>query len=108
MEGCHVRYKSTKFSNQKVEVDGKSFDHCDFEHCMIIVETGETALSGCTFKNCHLMLKGNAYTIGKIIKLFTRESPLKVMDFDEPLFEKTPHHHAGEGGQERTPQGDEE
>ena len=88
MEGYQVKYKNTKFSNQKVELDGKSFDHCDFENCMIIVESGETTLSGCTFKNCHLMLKGKAYTIGKIIKLFTRESPLKVMDFDEPLFEK--------------------
>jgi hypothetical protein len=36
------------------------------------------------------MLKGNAYKIGKIIKLFTGSSPLKVLDFDEPLFEKGP------------------
>jgi len=26
--------------------------------------------------------------VGKIIKLFTRESPLKVLDMEEPLFEK--------------------
>jgi hypothetical protein len=36
------------------------------------------------------MLKGNAYTVGKIIKLFTGKSPLKVLDMEEPLFEKTP------------------
>jgi len=34
------------------------------------------------------MLKGNAYTVGKIIKLFTGKSPLKVLDIEEPLFEK--------------------
>jgi hypothetical protein len=34
------------------------------------------------------MLKGNAYTVGKIIKLFTHEGPLKVLDIEEPLFEK--------------------
>jgi len=34
------------------------------------------------------MLKGHAYTVGKIIKLFTGKSPLKVLDMEEPLFEK--------------------
>jgi hypothetical protein len=68
-----VRYKNAKFSNQKVELDGKSFIHCEFQDCMIILETGETEVSGSTFKNCKLMLKGNAYTVGRIIKFFTRE-----------------------------------
>ena len=36
-----------------------------------------------------MLLKGNAYIIGKIMKLFTGKSPLKVLDFDEPLFKKT-------------------
>ena len=85
-----VRYKNTTFSKQKVELDGKSFSHCEFEDCMVIVETGETEISRCTFKHCQLMLKGNAYKIGKIIKLFTGSSPLKVLDFDEPLFERGP------------------
>jgi hypothetical protein len=34
------------------------------------------------------MLRGNAYNVGKIIKLFTGKSPLKVLDMEEPLFEK--------------------
>jgi hypothetical protein len=38
--------------------------------------------------NCKLMLKGNAYTVGKIIKLFTGKNPLKVLDMEEPLFER--------------------
>ncbi|HUL23483.1 MAG TPA: hypothetical protein VLZ10_18655 [Thermodesulfobacteriota bacterium] len=55
---------------------------------MIVLERGETEISGSGFKNCKLMLKGNAYTVGRIIKLFTGRSPLKVLDIEEPLFEK--------------------
>ena len=88
MGDYEVRYKNAKFSNQKVELDGKSFIRCEFQDCMIILETGETEVSGCTFKNCKLMLKGNAYTVGMIIKLFTGKNPLKVLDMKEPLFEK--------------------
>ena len=83
-----VRYKNSKFSHQKIEVDGKSYSNCEFENCIIVLEKGETDLSGCKFKDCKLMLRGNAYTIGNIIKLFTQKSTLKVLDFDEPLFEK--------------------
>jgi ribosomal protein L37AE/L43A len=66
-----VRYRNAKFSNQKIELDGKSFIHCEFQDCITILERGETEISGCSFKNCKLMLKGNAYTVGRIIKLFT-------------------------------------
>ena len=90
MEGFKIRYKSSKFSNQKIELDGKSFIHCEFKGCLIILERGETEVSGCSFKNCKLMLKGNAYTVGKIIRLFTGKSPLKVLDMEEPLFGKLP------------------
>jgi hypothetical protein len=83
-----VRYKNIKFSNQKVELDGKYYIHCEFDHCIIILERGETEVSGCSFKKCKLMLKRNAYTVGKIIKLFTGKNPLKVLDMEEPLFEK--------------------
>ena len=88
MQEFKVRYKNTNFSNEKVELDGKSFIYCEFENCVIILERGETEVSGCTFKNCKLMLKGNAYTVGRIIKLFTGKSPLKVLDVEDPLFEK--------------------
>jgi hypothetical protein len=89
MKDYTVRYKNSKFSNQKIEVDGKSYNNCEFENCIIVLEKGETDLRGCKFKDCKLMLRGNAYTVGKIIKLFTGKSPLKVLDFDEPLFEKS-------------------
>lgn len=88
MGGYGVRFKNAKFSNQKIELDGKYYIHCEFNHCIIILERGETELSGCRFQNCKLMLKGNAYTVGKIIKLFTGKSPLKVLDMGEPLLEK--------------------
>jgi hypothetical protein len=34
------------------------------------------------------MLKGNAYTVGRITKLFTGKSPLKVLDMEEAFFAK--------------------
>ena len=85
-----VRYKNSKFFGQKVELDGKSFTRCEFENCMIVLERGETEVSGCRFRNCQLMLRGNAYVIGKIIKIFTGKGPLKVLDLEEPPFEETP------------------
>jgi hypothetical protein len=87
MEGYRVQYNNSVFSGQKVELDGKYFNHCKFKDCIIVLEKGETTIAGCSFENCKLLLKGNAYTVGKIIRLFTGESPLKVLDFDEPLFE---------------------
>jgi hypothetical protein len=88
MMNFKTRYKNSRFSNQKVEIDGKSFLNCEFENCMIVLERGETEISGSRFKNCRLLLRGNAYTIGKIINLFSGKGPMKVVDFQEPLFEK--------------------
>ena len=87
MEGYRTQYKNSVFSGQKLELDGKYFNRCTFKDCIIILEKGETTVAGCSFENCKLLLKGNAYTVGKIIRLFTGKSPLKVLDFDEPLFE---------------------
>jgi len=89
MDEYSVQYNNSDFSKQRVELDGKYFNHCQFKDCIIILEKGETSLNGCTFENCKLMLRGNAYTIGKIIKLFTRQGPLKVLDIDEPLLEQS-------------------
>ncbi len=86
MEGYKIRYKNSKFSNELIELDGKSFIHCEFENCIIILEKGETEISGSRFTNCKLMLRGKAYIVGKIIKLFTGNSPLKVLDIKESLF----------------------
>jgi hypothetical protein len=83
-----VQYKNATFSRQRIELDGKYFNRCQFKDCIIVLEKGETDIRESRFDNCKLLLKGNAYTVGKIIKLFTGKRPLKVLDFDEPLFEK--------------------
>ncbi len=88
MADYRVRHKNAKFRKQRVELDGKAFQHCEFEDCIIVLEQGDTEIHGCTFRNCHLVLQGNAYTVGQIIRMFTGKSPLKVLDLDEPLFEK--------------------
>jgi hypothetical protein len=69
-EEYKLRYKNAKLSNAKLELDGKSFIRCEFLDCILILERGETEISGCSLENCKLMLKGNAYTMGRIIKLF--------------------------------------
>ncbi len=45
MEDSKVYYRNCKFSNKKVELDEKSFIHCEFESCIIILERGETKIS---------------------------------------------------------------
>jgi hypothetical protein len=87
MEDYKTRYKNATFTKERIELDGKYFENCRFKDCLIVLERGETDIRGSSFLNCKLLLRGNAYTIGKIIKLFTGKSPLKVLDFDEPLFE---------------------
>ncbi|MBN2547352.1 MAG: hypothetical protein JXB50_16230 [Spirochaetes bacterium] len=88
MKSYRTTYKNKKFSKERIELDGNSFINCIFEGCIIILENGDTDLRGSAFKNCELMLRGNAYTIAKIIKMFSGKSPLKVVDLDEPLLEK--------------------
>lgn len=83
MPSYSVTYKNKTFSGEKVELDDKAFENCTFKDCMVIVDKGETRLSNCRIENCRLLLKGNAYTIGQIITLFTKGSPLKVAEFDE-------------------------
>ena len=90
MAGYTVTYKNKKFTREKVELDGKVFIGCEFDECIIILEKGETDLQTCRISKCQLMLKGSAYTVAKIIKLFSGRAPLKVLDLDEPLFEKKP------------------
>jgi hypothetical protein len=103
MEGYRVQYKNAHFSSKRIELDGNSFTNCRFKDCIIVLEKGDTSIPNCRFENCKLLLQGNAYTVGKIIKLFTGKSPLKVVDFDAPLFEKkaTKVNRPGEGLSEK-------
>lgn len=79
-----INYRNKRFIKEKVSLDGHTFKDCYFKDCIILLERGDTAISGCQFENCKLMLQGNAYTIARIIKQFTGNSPLKVIDMDEP------------------------
>jgi hypothetical protein len=79
-----TKYKNKKFVKERVELDGHSYEHCDFEGCLIVLERGETEIENCTFKDCRLMLVGQALRIAKILKIFIGEKPLRVLDFAEP------------------------
>jgi len=46
MEGYRVKYNNSVFSGQKLELDGKYFNHCKFEECIIVLEKGETTVAG--------------------------------------------------------------
>ena len=84
MSAFQVKYKNKKFVKERVELDGHSYEHCDFVGCLIVLEKGETEIEGCTFKDCRLMLVGQALRIAKILQIFIGEKPLRVLDFAEP------------------------
>jgi hypothetical protein len=88
MEQYKTTYKNGSYTREKIDLDGKAFINCSFEECIFVLERGETDLVQCEIKNSRLMLKGNAYKIARIIKLFTHHGPLKVLDLEQPLFEK--------------------
>ena len=79
-----INFKNKKFEKERVSLDGHSFRNCQFKDCLILLDRGDTEISGCRFENCKLMLQGNAYKIARIIKTFTGNSPLKVLDIEEP------------------------
>jgi len=79
-----TKYKNKKFVKERVELDGHSYERCDFTGCLIVLERGETEIENCTFKDCRLMLLGQALRIAKILQTFIGEKPLRVMDFAEP------------------------
>ena len=84
MSAIRTRYKNKKFVKKRIELDGNSYEHCDFEECLIVLEKGETELKSCTFQGCRLMLLGQALHIAKILQIFIGDKPLKVLDFAEP------------------------
>jgi hypothetical protein len=77
-----LRYKNRTFKNERVDLDGREFIQCEFEGCLIELERGDTELQGCKFKNCKLMLRGNAYKIAKIINMVTSREAIKILDMD--------------------------
>ena len=104
MSTFRVKFKNKKFVKERVELDGHSYEHCDFEGCLIVLEKGETEIEGCTFKDCRLMLVGQALHIAKILQNFIGDKPLRVLDFFEPgIFGQkdiSPQRHGGHGEEE--------
>jgi hypothetical protein len=84
MSAIQTRYKNKKFIKERIELDGHAYERCEFDHCLIVLEKGETEINSCHFHNCRLMLYGQALQIAKILKIFIRNQPLKVLDFAEP------------------------
>ena len=84
MSSFTTRYKNKKFVKERIELDGHAYENCEFEDCMIVLEKGETAIKGCKFNHCRLVLLGQALRIAKVLSLFTGGKPLKVLDFAEP------------------------
>lgn len=91
------RYRNRKFEGERVELDGKEFEWCEFRECLIVLRSGDTALERCRFHACRLLLQGNAYTVGRVIRLFTGEKPLKVLDITEPIYEEAEAAEVGTG-----------
>gem|GEM_PF-211039 len=88
MMNYKINYRNKTFERKKIELDGKYFFNCTFRKCIFVLEKGNTELSGCEILGCQLMLRGNAYTIAKIISIFSRKGTLKMLDFEEPMVEK--------------------
>ncbi|MDY6933540.1 MAG: hypothetical protein SVZ03_04865 [Spirochaetota bacterium] len=78
-----INYQNKFFEKEAVELDNHSFTNCEFKDCMIILKTGDTEIKSCNFIDCKLILKENALTVGKIIKMFTKNGPLRVVDYDK-------------------------
>jgi len=84
MSRVRTKFKNKKFTQERIELDGHSYQHCQFEGCLIVLERGDTEIKGCTFQGCRLMLTGQALRIAKTLKIFIGEKPLRVLDFAEP------------------------
>ena len=95
MKGFTTHYKNKRFQDERVELDGSEFSLCDFNNCLIVLESGDTQIRDCRFYSCKLVLQGNAYTIAKIITAVTGKKPLKVIDMEEPLFTERPDEEGG-------------
>jgi hypothetical protein len=82
MSGYLRSFENRAFSRERIELDGASYTGCSFTECIFVLETGDAALSRCTFEKCQLVLRGNAYTVAQIIRLFTKDGPVKVLDLE--------------------------
>ncbi len=54
-------YRSERYSNQRVEVDGNQYEFCEFNSCQLVYSGGEKPVfRSCTFRQTGLQLDGAA------------------------------------------------
>ena len=55
MSTFQVKYKNKKFGKERVELDGHSYENCDFTGCLIILasEGGEPDLAEACHQHAH-------------------------------------------------------
>lgn len=58
------------FVGQSVRLDYSRWVNCVFEDCEIIVRTGDFEVTGCEFRNCKLVFRGEAQTIARLMYVF--------------------------------------
>jgi hypothetical protein len=75
----------TNFSNVRVELDGKQFERCTFDHCAIVYKASSPyKLNGCTFDDCSFHFEGAAaLTIRFMTDLYPVAPQLFESTFDK-------------------------
>ncbi len=75
---ARIKIDNQSLTSQDVQLDGHSWMNCSFVDCNIIVEIGDYDFEYNELTRCRLTLKGDAAAVGKIIKLFHSDLPLKL------------------------------
>jgi len=74
------KVENQSFVNEFVLLDFSLYINCKFKDCTIHTDTGYFGLQGCTFDNCKLSLGKPAENIGRLIKLFFKDTPIFFED----------------------------
>ena len=77
MSDYSLTYKNKTFDSEKVELDGKRFENCDFKNCLVIGEQGDTRLINCRIDNCKLLLKETPIPSVRLLPCLTRGGSLR-------------------------------
>ena len=64
------------FRNKRIELDGHSYEKCNFINCELYTEIGNFSLIDNDLSNCRLGLGGFAQNIAVLIKMFYTDMPM--------------------------------
>jgi len=62
------------YSNTEVTLDGRDFQDCTFNNCVLVYNGGEAAVHGCKFFGCKLQPAGSAASTIQFLKAITNPS----------------------------------